>query len=421
MALPSNRLTMGCVRTDAPVMTSGGSRTTALDRADLVIVGAGIVGLAHAVHAVDRGLSVVIVERDQRAVGASIRNFGHGCFTAQDGDALRFAGHARKTWLRLARAADFSLSQSGTVVVARAEDEMAVLEDFHASRGDEVVMLDARAVRAKVATSAAITGGASLPRDIRVDPRSAIPAIADWLSRQGVRFHWGTAMHGADADGVTTSRGRVQAGHVVVAVGHDVDRHFPDIAERIGLRRCVLHMLRTDNPLGSRIGTAVLRGWSMLRYDGFAISPSLQFVRDRLHAELPNGEAWGLNLMFTQRPDGDLTIGDTHDYSLTPGPFQTEERDTLILDQVARLLGTARPHVRERWQGVYASAANPFLVADLEPNVRIVSVTSGIGMTTAFGLSADVLDDLLTDTHPSSQINHPERETRCAPEPSTPL
>ena len=40
------------------------------ERVDLAIVGAGIVGLAHAVEAVRRGLSVVVVERDERATGA---------------------------------------------------------------------------------------------------------------------------------------------------------------------------------------------------------------------------------------------------------------------------------------------------------------------------------------------------------------
>ena len=42
------------------------------DRADLVVVGAGIVGLAHAYEAHRRGLSVAIVDRDARPVGAPI-------------------------------------------------------------------------------------------------------------------------------------------------------------------------------------------------------------------------------------------------------------------------------------------------------------------------------------------------------------
>src|SRR5262245_38600383 len=100
--------------------------------ADVAIAGAGIVGLAHAFDAVRRRLRVVVVERDTRARGASIRNFGHGCFTAQAGEALEYALSARERWLELARDAGFWLSTAGTVVVARDEDELAVLHEFAA-------------------------------------------------------------------------------------------------------------------------------------------------------------------------------------------------------------------------------------------------------------------------------------------------
>ncbi|GII03845.1 oxidoreductase [Planobispora takensis] len=366
-----------------------------LDSADLVVVGAGIVGLAHAVDAVRRGLSVAVVERDERAVGASVRNFGHGCFTAQDGPALRYAMAARSAWLRLAREAGLWLREGGTVVVARAEDEYAVLEEFRHARDGQVELLDAAAVAGRVPVGPGAVGGAWLPMDVRVDPRQAVHAIAAWLARRGVRFHWATAAHTVEPGLVVTGRGRIRAGRVVVAVGHDVDRHFPELAERAGLRRCALHMLRVRDPHGRTVDPAVLTGFSLLRYDGFAGCPTLTAVRKRMEADHPELVEAGLNLMFTQRPDGDLTVGDTHAYATTLDPFNAEILDRYVLAETARLLGAERLEVRERWRGVYASAAEPYLVAAPVPDARVVAVTSGIGMTTALGLAPEVLDDLL--------------------------
>ena len=50
---------------------------------DLLVVGAGIVGLAHAWAGARRGWRVVVVERDAACIGASIRNFGFVTVTGQ--------------------------------------------------------------------------------------------------------------------------------------------------------------------------------------------------------------------------------------------------------------------------------------------------------------------------------------------------
>nr|WP_245950775.1 hypothetical protein [Saccharothrix carnea] len=94
--------------------------------------------------------------------------------------------------------------------------------------------------------------------------------MATWLAGQGVGFHWRTAVTGVEPGLVRTTRGVFDADATVVAVGHDVDRLLPDLADEAGLRRCRLRMFEVAPPGGHTIDPAVLSGTSMLRYPGLA-------------------------------------------------------------------------------------------------------------------------------------------------------
>lgn len=100
-----------------------------------------------------------------------MRNFGHACVTAQEGEALDQALRARTTWLELARSAGFWAGETGTVVVARADDEAAVLQELAVRRDGQLELLDARGVQARVGPVPGVVAGAFLPLDLRVDPR----------------------------------------------------------------------------------------------------------------------------------------------------------------------------------------------------------------------------------------------------------
>lgn len=366
---------------------------------DLVVVGAGIVGLAHAVEAIGRGLSVTVLERDARAVGASVRNFGHGCVTAQTGEARTFGDRARGTWLRAARDAGFWAAESGSVVVARSAEESDCLAELAERLGDEVDLLTAAQVRAHVPVAAdGLLGGALLPRDIRVDPRAALPAIAAWVQAQpGAAVRWSTPVTAVEPGVVRTPLGEVRGRHVVVCAGHDLDRLLPDVTRAAGVRRCTLQMLQVRAAGGVRVGPALLTGSSMLRYPALAGTAGAAALRRRWAGERPDLLDAAVNHMLTQRPDGDLVVGDTHAYARTPDPFDplgSERLDELLLAETRALLDVPRLDVVHRWQGVYASADAPFLRTRVAPGVTAVAVTTGIGMTTAFGLAPTVLDSL---------------------------
>lgn len=375
-------------------MDSGASS----DPVDLLVVGAGVVGLAHAVEARLRGLRVVVIDRDEHAVGASIRNFGHICTTAQSGPALDHALWSRERWLELGVKASVPLLECGTLVVARSDAESAVLEEFAERRGsDQVILLDRAGVSRRLARhDPDVVAGALLPMDLRVDPRRAVAAIAAWLAEQDVDIRWRTSAIGWKRGALLTSRGVITARKTVVAVGHDVDHLFPEVADEVGLRRCALHMLRVAAPDDLRVEPAVLTGLSMLRYPGLAESSAAAQIREHYARSAPELLEVVMNLMFTQLGTGDLIIGDTHRYALTHDPFDDERHSDLVLREGARLLGVGGLTVRQRWRGVYAdSDRTDFLIKQLDPDARVVSVTSGIGMTTAHGLAAAVLDDLL--------------------------
>ncbi|WP_442543281.1 TIGR03364 family FAD-dependent oxidoreductase [Arthrobacter sp. KN11-1C] len=378
-------------------------------RSDVVIVGAGIVGLAHAAHAVSNGLSVTILERDHHAVGASVRNFGHCCITAQSGELYELAQTSRKYWLEFATLAGFWAAESGAVVLARTDAEMNVLRELSAVREEgQVELLSPAGVRSRLGSGAegtapddggaataswpGLVGGAFLRDDVRVDPRTTVAKLADWLARQpGVDIHWNTAALGfEDNTGqprVRTSRGDFQGEQVFVCVGHDVDYLFPSLAEEHGIQRCALQMSRAAQPPGLTIGPAVLTATSMLRYPAFTDMPAAATLRAEVEKARPELMDIGANVMFTQRPDGTLILGDSHHYHRTAAPFMDEAVTTILNTDIESAIGSPLD-VIERWQGIYASSSvSPLLVRETQPGVTVVSVTSGVGMTLSFGLA----------------------------------
>ena len=379
---------------------------------DVCVVGAGIVGLAHALEARARGLSVTVLDRSQRAVGASVRNFGHVIVSAMAGGAvLDTALAARQRWLELGPRAGIAVHQAGTVIVARAPDELEVMGQIAADKWRGARLISAEEIgRLVPIPTAGLIGGLHAGLDLRVDPRRAVAALARLLDADdGARLLWNAPVQAVQSGPIHSASGEDRAPLVIVCPGPDYDRLGPEVApRRAGLTRCKRQMLRVAAPEGRRYGPALLTALSLARYPGFSDRPGSPALSARLSAERPELTKAGIHLIVTQLPDGDLLLGDTHEYGDTVSPFGDERLDELVLAEARRLLGVDRLAVRERWHGTYPSApGDPFLTAWPLPGVAVVEVVSGVGMTTALGLAPRTFDAMGITRRPSEARPQP--------------
>ena len=367
---------------------------------DLIVVGAGILGLAHALAAARRGLRVAVVERDARAAGASVRNFGFVTVSGQaDGPTRARALRSRAVWAEVAAPAGIDVLQRGAMVVARRAEALAVLREFASgAMGEGCEVMNAREATHRIPRlREAIAGALSSPHELRVEAREAIPRLARWLEgHHRVAFTWGVAALGVEATSVRHAGGRLDADAVVVTPGGAVTEFAPALAQRVRLRHCKLQMMRLRVPAPDfRLPAVVMSDLSLARYEGFASQPAARRLRERLDAECGRELANGVHLIVAQSADGSLVVGDSHHYDDHHDSLSRAEVEGLILGELHSVFALPGVEVVERWIGHYpVTDAGPVLAAELAPRARLVAVTSGTGMSTAFAIGEETVASL---------------------------
>jgi FAD dependent oxidoreductase TIGR03364 len=362
---------------------------------DCLVVGAGIIGLAHALAAARLGLRVGVLEREARAVGASVRNFGFITVTGQQaGITWRRSMRSRDVWAEVAQAAGIEVVQRGLLMCARRPEALRCLEEFAAGpMGEGCQVLRGNAIGHPVRGD--VLGALQSPHELRVESRTAIPLLTAWLTQaRGVTLVPRVAVHAVGPGVVETSAGRFGAPHIVVCPGPDLVTLFPEITARRQITLCKLHMLRVASP-GWKLPAPVMSDLGLVRYLGYAGCASLPALRARLEAEQAAWLADGIHLIAVQSADGSLVVGDSHHYADSPDPFQPRDVDDRMLAELRAVLDIPAPEVIERWVGVYPSGPDVAFHETPMPGVRLVMVTSGTGASTGFAIAEETIADLL--------------------------
>lgn len=374
--------------------------SSAPSRFDLIVVGAGILGLATALAGARRGLKVLVIDRDAQANGASVRNFGFVTVSGQDpGRMWQRARRSREVWLEVAAAAGIEVMHRGLWLLVRRGESVRVVEEFlRTDMAEGCRLLSPAQARRRAPWLSAPHLAAVLESDaeLRVESREAIPRLAAWLSdAHGVTFLWQTAVRAVEMPRVLTSRGPMLADYVAVCPGDEFAALYAERLAAHRLTRCKLQMLRLADP-GFRLPATLMSDLSLARYHGFAALPAAEPLRERLRSEQPQHLEHGVHLIIVQSADGTLVVGDSHHYGATPDPFALAAVDDLILDEFRAATGIEPPPVRERWTGTYASAQDlQVLFDEPEARVRIATVTTGAGASTGFAIGEELVSSLL--------------------------
>ncbi|MGL4420445.1 MAG: TIGR03364 family FAD-dependent oxidoreductase, partial [Gemmataceae bacterium] len=313
---------------------------------DVAIVGSGIVGLAWAWEAARRGQRVVILERSATPQGGTIRNFGMVWPIGQPFGALyQVALQSRLQWLELAERTGLSVQPCGSIHAVYDPLEAAVLEEF-------VALARPQGVACEFLTSAeagqrmpglrlaGLQAALFSPTECVVDPRQVPETLLRYLTEQ----YPVTVVRGQTVVDVqpgvlrTATHMTIRNTDTFIASGADLETLFPAEFGSLGIQRCKLHMMRTaPQPGGWNLGPHLAGGLTLGHYRAFRSCASLEQLRAQHSVLYPEFQKFGIHVMASQNADGEVILGDSHEYDAAITPFDHRRIDELILQYLRQM------------------------------------------------------------------------------------
>ncbi len=370
-----------------------------------IVIGAGIVGLASARALAQKGFSVKVFDRNPKAIGASVRNFGMVWPIGQPAGILyKRAMRTMNIWKEIATEANIWYEHTGSLHLAYSQEEWEVLKELEAIfkiENRNVILLDKNEVEKKytLINSENLYGGLFSEDEIIIDPREAIAELPYYLSTKfNIEFHWNKCVSNIADKTIYVGKNENHSADVIfVCSGTDFETLYPEIFASLPITKCKLQMMRT-NPLanGERLKSAICGGLSLLHYTSFKVAPSLHTLAKKMNDELKEYIDLGIHVMISQNSLGEITIGDSHEYGLCPDPFDKVTTNQLILQYLKQFLKFDENNIKETWQGIYPKLTNGATEIFLSPEqgVYILNGVGGAGMTLSFGLAEEVVNQI---------------------------
>lgn len=373
--------------------------------AEVVVIGAGVIGASVAYHLAQRGCGPVLVLEREGVPGRGSTGKATGGFRAQFGSEtnVRLSLLSRDKLLRFEEVlgVDPGYRPCGYLFLANDEAQLAALREAReiqteAGLGEtrEVGPSDVEGINPAVRADG-LVGGVFCPTDGFIRPMEILRGYVEAAERLGVRFEYGAGCEGFEFDGpgrisaVRTRSGDVAAGSVVNAAG----AWAALVAREAGLELPV-------EPLRRRV--AVTHPFEALPED----MPMTVFVEDGFHLRVRDGRVM---LLLPHEPDvADTLEGSVEEAWLGSVVETARERVPCLKD--------ASIDREKCWAGLYEMSPDGHALLGGAPeteNLYLANGSSGHGVMHAPALG-QLLAEIIVDGVASTLDAHPLRPSRFA-------
>lgn len=369
-----------------------------------IVVGAGIVGLATARALAEKGYAVKVIEKSQFALGASVRNFGMLWPVGQpDGNLYNRSVRTKEIWVDYLETAKIPYNACGSLHLAYSTEEMNVVEDiaqFFQSKNRPVSVINKETVLSQYngINENGLLGALRSEDEIIIDPREGIKHLPAYLTQKyGVTFIWGTAITAVTSHTAFAGKTKYEADIVCVCSGQDFETLYPDQFKAQPIIKTKLQMMRFKHlDPNFKIGASVCGGLSLLHYKSFTASSALTKLRLKIEEEIPEYLKYGIHVMVSQNNNGELTVGDSHEYALDFEPFDKIEINEMILAYLKKFMHIDQWKMTQSWNGIYPIMTNGAAELFLNPEsgVYILNGIGGHGMTMSFGFAEEMIESI---------------------------
>lgn len=381
-----------------------------MNKYDLAIVGGGVLGTFHAYHAALLGLKVIVLEKDLFPVEASVRNFGQivpSGFSV--GRWHHYGRYSTQLYKSFQEKFDIGIRNNGSTYIASTQDELELLHELKANfEATEYhsVMLSKEELVAKypsVDSNYAI-GALSFPQEVSSESRIMIHNLHAYLRETTtIEFSYATPVIGIEDKEIevelqTSNQGKILASKAIICNGKDFRLLFPEVFSKSAIEVVKLGMMVTNPMPEVKLPGNILTGLTIRRYESFK---ALEGYKN-LNWENVNQEAlnYGIHILFKQRVDGSIVIGDSHLYA---DAAKNEELgfdiemsiNQIILDEAKKILNLPNWDIQHYWNGFYSQMKGNEEIFDhsISKNVKVVTAIGGKGMTASAGFAKESIDN----------------------------